>query len=134
MQKNWSTYSFTSLSSRSRPLLLRLLVLLLLLLRPLECTDVVSEPGLLGGESLPGAVAAGGGGVGLLLPPPARLLRLLLLLLLLVFGATPPPVVPPRFCLRPFSVFSVDWVLKWKNTHSHHCISKQSQEERNTRQ
>jgi hypothetical protein len=90
-----------SLSSLSRPPLLRLLFLVLLL-RPPEWTDVVSEPGLLGGESftmLPLVTTAVvvetwagwecvvvGGGVGLLPVIP----RLPLLLLLWVL--TPVPV------------------------------------------
>lgn len=86
-----------SLSSLSRPPLLRLLFLVLLF-RPPEWTDVVSEPGLLGGDSFAMVLVratvvvvetwAGwecvvvGGGVGLL--PVIPRLPLLLLLLVLV--------------------------------------------------
>lgn len=140
-----------SLSSLSRPPLLRLLFLVLLL-RPPEWIDVVSDPGLLGGESftmlLVGATAVvivtwpgwqcvvTGGGVGLV-PALPRLPLLLLLFVLvpvpaaatvvvvMVVVTVDSPVVEvvitvpllPRFCLRPFSGFSVDCVLQsyWRN-------------------
>jgi hypothetical protein len=148
------THSLMSLSSLSRPPLLRLLFLVLLL-RPPEWTDIVSDPGLLGGESFTMLVVgvtavvmdtwpcwecvAAGGGVGLLAAFP-RLPRLLLLFVLAPDPAAATVVVVmvvvmvveedspvaevvvtvpllPRFCLRPFSGFSVDCVLQsyWRN-------------------